>query len=59
MRNRGLTLIEVIVAAGALAIVLGIFTTLLVGSMRQTSVVGGGPRPISWGFFRPADHRGR
>ncbi len=51
MRNRGLTFIEVIVAAGALAIVLGLFTTLLVGNMRQTSVVGGRAQANQLGIF--------
>ncbi|KZK15121.1 MAG: prepilin-type N-terminal cleavage/methylation domain-containing protein [Meiothermus ruber] len=51
MRNRGLTLIEVVVAAGALAIVLGIFTTLLVGNMRQTSIVGGRAQANQLGLF--------
>lgn len=51
MKNRGLTLIEVVVAAGALAIVLGIFTTLLVGNMRQTTVVGGRAQANQLGIF--------
>ncbi|MCX7801479.1 MAG: type II secretion system GspH family protein [Meiothermus ruber] len=51
MRNRGLTLIEVVVAAGALAIVLGIFTTLLVGNMRQTTIVGGRAQANQLGIF--------
>lgn len=51
MRSRGLTLIEVVVAAGALAIVLGIFTTLLVGNMRQTSIVGGRAQANQLGLF--------
>jgi len=51
MKNRGLTFIEVIVAAGALAIVLGLFTTLLVGSMRQSSVVGGRAQANQLGIF--------
>ncbi len=51
MKNRGLSLIEVVVAAGALAIVLGIFTTLLVGNMRQTSIVGGRAQANQLGLF--------
>lgn len=46
-----MTLIEVVVAAGALAIVLGIFTTLLVGNMHQTSIVGGRAQANQLGLF--------
>ncbi len=51
MKSKGLTFVEVIVAAGALAIVLGLFTTLLVGNMRQTSVVGGRAQANQLGIF--------
>ncbi|MCS7058183.1 MAG: type II secretion system protein [Meiothermus sp.] len=51
MRNQGLTFIEVIVAAGALAVVLGFFTTLLVGNMRQTTIVGGRAQANQIGIF--------
>jgi len=51
MRNQGLTFVEVIVATGALAIVLGLFTTLLVGNMRQTSITGGRVQANQIGIF--------
>ncbi|RDI95155.1 type II secretion system protein [Meiothermus sp. QL-1] len=51
MNTRGLTFIEVIVAAGALAVVLGIFTTLLVGNIRQSAVVGGRAQANQIGIF--------
>jgi len=40
MKPKGLTLVEAIIAAVALILVLGIFTTLVAGNLRTTSIVG-------------------
>lgn len=51
MRKHGVTLIEAMVAAAALILVLGVFTTLIVGNMRQTTIVGARAQANQLGIF--------
>lgn len=51
MKTRGITLVEAVVAAAALTLVLGVFTTLIVGNMKQTTIVGARTQANQLGIF--------